>query len=178
MQDKSKTEYYFEGTGSNLAFAANGDLYSTVMTGHFENPDELVFHLDLVKEKTITRVFTFPAGAWINGITFDDSGNLFGADSRLGCIWKLTPDLKLSKWVEAFELTPQTMPGIPGANGIRFNYNAIWTVNSSKAEFLKIGISQNGSPEKIKVISTAVPGDGFAMEKTDEFSSQHIHSIR
>lgn len=165
IQREDKSEFYVDGTGGNIALTPENEIYSTAMLGDYNKPESLVFRLDHVVDKSFRTEFTFPMGAWINGIAFDDNGNLFAADSRLGCIWILTKDHKLSKWIESEKLAPKSMPGIPGANGIRYKNHQIWTVNSSTAEFLKVPIKSDGSAGELEVLAAGVPGDGFAISE-------------
>jgi sugar lactone lactonase YvrE len=61
-----------------------------------------------------------PTGSFLNGLTFDDRGNLFVTDSFLGAIWKVSPDRVVELWITSELLIWRDDPFPPafGANGI------------------------------------------------------------
>ena len=149
-----------------LAFHPNGDLYSTIQMGDFSDPS--TFRVGLSKyspEGNETKLLVFPESSSPNGITFNNQGNLYAADSSLGVIWIVKPNSdKAEIWFEDVRLSPQGPQGIPGANGIQVRDNFLYTVNSSSGDFFKIQILPDGSSGQIELVATGVTGDGFSFD--------------
>lgn len=62
-----------------------------------------------------------PAGSFLNGMTFDDRGNLFVTDSTLGAIWKVSRNREVQSWISSDVLIWWGDPTGPfGANGIAY----------------------------------------------------------
>lgn len=161
-------DLFADARGSNLAFGAEGTLYATVQSGSFTDPTTLRTHLSRFSPEGIEEVLVeFPAGSSPNGITFDEQGNFYAADSLLGLIWRLPEGVTtLEAWLEADALLPQGLAGIPGINGIEVFNGYLYTVNSSSGEFLRIPIEADGSAGAIEVVATGIPGDGFVIDPT------------
>ncbi len=163
---KSGTESVIVGTGNNLAINSKGLVFASAVDGVPADPDTLIARLDLLETSTFKTKFIFPKGAAINGIAFDSFDNLYAADSVRGKIWRLTPDLILSVWLEDKLLLPNSLPGIPGANGLRIFSGSIYVVNSSSGQLFKIPIKANGEHGLAELVANGAPGDGFAVDET------------
>jgi sugar lactone lactonase YvrE len=109
-------------------------------------------------------IATFPAGAGLNGMTPDDDGNLYLADSFLGVVWR----------VPAGGGTPSTLidlhaPGslsLPGPNGIKFDkyHRHLYVSVSSQSTIYSIGFNADGSVGTPVAFATNVTPDDFAFD--------------
>jgi DNA-binding beta-propeller fold protein YncE len=85
----------------------------------------------------------------LDGLTFDDAGNLYVTDAHQGLIWKVGPEGGAGEvWVESPLLKPTRPPPAIGANGIAFNnkQTAMFVPNTAQDTIIKIPVS--GSPLK------------------------------
>lgn len=156
-------DIFAEVRAGTVAFHPDGSLYATIQSGDFGNPSTFRVSLSrFAADGAETALLTFPAGSGPNGITFDASGNLYAADSRLGRIWRVRPGANEAEvWLEDARLAPQGPQGIPGANGIQVFAGAVYTVNSSSGDFLRIALGEDGAAGAVSVVATGVTGDGF-----------------
>jgi len=109
------------------------------------------------------------AGAGLNALTFDKSGNVYVSDSFLGKIWKTGPGGGVaSAWVTHAALTT---PGYPpfGANGLEFNKkgDALFVANTGSDQVVKIPVT-GGTPGTPEVFVNSVNGaDGLIIDDDD-----------
>jgi uncharacterized membrane protein len=154
------------GFFGTLAFHPNNTLYAIFTRDTTGDPAARRYQLvTLGDDGSTTPILTFPIGAMPNGMCFDENGNLYIADSLLGHIWRVADNATaLEVWLADETLFPQSMPGIPGANGIRLWQNALYVTNSSTGEFIRIPINAAGGADTPMVVTHGVPGDDFAFD--------------
>jgi sugar lactone lactonase YvrE len=83
----------------------------------------------------------------LDGMTFDDAGNMYVTDAHEGMIWKVGPGGGAAEaWVTSALLTPKRPPPSIGANGLAFNkkQTALFVANTAQDTIVKIPVS--GSP--------------------------------
>jgi sugar lactone lactonase YvrE len=83
----------------------------------------------------------------LDGLTFDDVGNLYVTDAHEGMIWKVGPDGGAGNvWIKSPLLKPTRPPPAIGANGLAFNntQTALFVPNTANDTIVKIPVS--GSP--------------------------------
>jgi len=105
--------------------------------------------------------------AGLNGITFDESGTLFAADSVNGEILYLPPgQTELQLWLDHEHLKP-TSPDDPvsstGANGVKFWNGSLYVTNTAQATVLRVDI-RAGHPDKVTKLYSGIPADDFAFD--------------
>ncbi|WP_345347609.1 hypothetical protein [Actinoallomurus liliacearum] len=107
------------------------------------------------------------ASAGLNGITFDDEGTLFAADSVNGEILYLPrghDDLQL--WLADDRLKPTSFDDPvsgTGVNGVKFVDGSLYVTNTAQATILRIE-PQAGRPSRTTEIHSGVPADDFAFD--------------
>jgi sugar lactone lactonase YvrE len=119
-----------------------------------------------------SSVFIPPvAGAGLNALTFDSSGNVYVSDSFNGKIWKTGPTGgAVTAWSSdpllgngAGALTPPF-----GANGIEFN-NAgtiMYVANTAFHQIIQIPVNPNGSAGTASIFITGINApDGIAIDR-------------
>ena len=106
-----------------------------------QNPVVYVVHPDQSKQV----IATFPIGGLLNGMTPDDDGNLYIADSFAGVIWRVssgggTPVV----WIDLH--APGSLQGGLGPNGIKFDkYKRNLYVTLMKLqEIVRVPIDRDG----------------------------------
>jgi len=80
----------------------------------------------------------------LDGLTFDDVGNLYVSDAHEGMIWKVGPDGGTGNvWVKSPLLKPTRPPPAIGANGLAFNntQTALFVPNTANDTIVKIPVS-------------------------------------
>jgi sugar lactone lactonase YvrE len=114
-----------------------------------------------------TRIAALPADSFANGLTFDDNGNLYVADSNLGRIWRLARGAShATVWTHGRLLKPtgasyRNFP-LPGANGIKVHAGVVYVTNTAAGTVLGIPIRRDGDAGKITVHFRGIQGDDFA----------------
>jgi len=120
-----------------------------------------VVHRDQSKE-----VFaTFPAGAGINGLTPDDDGNLYAADSVLGVIWRVSPAGGSPEvWVDLH--APGALQ-LPGPNGVKFDkyHRNLYVSVSFQGTIYRIPVDKDGHAGTPEVFVSNIPPDDFAFDR-------------
>lgn len=156
----------YDRGGGNLALHPDGTMYATAFEGDFTDPASITVRLvRLGKSGRSQSVLTFPPGANANGIAFDARGNLYAADSALGRIWRVQAGTAVPElWLADELLLPKGPPGIPGANGIEVFRGAVYVVNSSSGDFVRVPILPYGGAGTPSVAASGVTGDGFAFD--------------
>jgi len=87
--------------------------------------------------------------AGLDGLTFDNAGNLYVTDAHEGLLWKVGPDGgEGTVWVKSPLLKPTRPPPPIGANGLAFNNSqtALFVPNTANDTIVRIPVS--GSPLK------------------------------
>jgi sugar lactone lactonase YvrE len=112
-----------------------------------QNPVVYVVHPDQSKQV----IATFPVGGLLNGMTPDDDGNLYIADSFAGVIWRVsstggTPVV----WIDLH--APGSLQTGLGPNGIKFDkYKRNLYVTLMKLQqIVRVPIDRDGDPGRLK----------------------------
>ncbi len=115
------------------------------------------------------RSVVLPADGFPNGITYDEEGNLYVADSVLGRIWRVPAHGDNAiPWLDDARLAPTgaTFDGItlPGANGIKIALGRVWVSNTSAQQVLSAPLWPDGRPGALSVVFHDVYGlDDFVV---------------
>jgi sugar lactone lactonase YvrE len=119
-----------------------------------------------------------PDGSILNGLTFDDRGNLFVTDSTLGAIWKVSRRGVVQRWLTSDLLIWRDDPTGPfGANGIAYRHGTLFVavtdagagllpdVRGRNYPVVRIPIRHDGGPglPQIFLTDVLVP-DGLAVD--------------
>src|ERR1041385_2581566 len=128
-----------------------------------QNPLVYVVHPDQSKQV----IATFPVGGLLNGMTPDDDGNLYIADSFGGVIWRVsstggTPVV----WIDLH--APGSLQGGLGPNGIKFDkYKRNLYVTLQKLqETVRVPIGRDGQPGTPEVfVSNVTSSDDFCFDQ-------------
>ena len=149
---------------SGLAVARGGGVYFTAFT----NPGFYLLNQDASGEDVVTQLAALPEGAVPNGVTADQRGNLYAADSTLGIIWRLRPGAaEAERWADDPLFKPRgTVPGTdlnPGSNGLTFFRNALYVSNPTQATVLRVPIESGGDAGDVEVYAE-VRGDDIAFD--------------
>jgi sugar lactone lactonase YvrE len=109
----------------------------------------------------------------LDGLTFDDAGNVYVTDAHQGIIWKVGPDGgEGSAWVTSPLLKPTRLPPAIGANDMAFNNEktAMFVSNTANDTIVRIPVTgstlEPGTPE---VFVNRVGGgpDGLIIDEHD-----------
>lgn len=126
-----------------------------------QNPVVYVVHPDLSKQV----IATFPLGGLINGMTPDDDGNLYIADSIFGVIWRVsssggTPVV----WVDLH--APGNFPNIT-ANGVKFDKykRNLYVTMTAPQTILRVSVDRGGQAGTPEVFATNVTPDDFCFDE-------------
>lgn len=152
--------------GGTLALHPGGTMYVGVPQGDFSDPATLsVRVVRLLPGDKLETAFAFPKGTSPNGLTFDERGNLFAADSVLGRVWKVPAGgTEGEVWLDYGAFKPAGPQGIPGVNGIAFHDGAIFTVNSSSGDVFKVPFQDDGAAGVPERYTTGLTGDGISFD--------------
>ena len=89
----------------------------------------------------------------LNALAFDHRGNIYISDSFGSNIYRLDSQGGFAVWVHDPLLAPQPNPtpcGIhpfdPGANGVAFDHDVLYVLNSTQAKLIQIPVNPDGSP--------------------------------
>jgi sugar lactone lactonase YvrE len=126
-----------------------------------QNPVVYVVHPDLSKQV----IATFPIGGLLNGMTPDDDGNLYIADSIAGVIWRVsssggTPVV----WVDLH--APGNFPNIT-ANGVKFDKHKrnLYVTMTGPGTILRVPVDRDGQPGTPEVFVSGVTPDDFCFDE-------------
>lgn len=108
------------------------------------------------------RIAALPAGGLPNGLALDArTGTLYGTDSVLGTIWRVsvtggTPTV--------FSAAPELAAGgFLGVNGLKLHGGAVWATNLDHGTVLRIPIRPDGTAGPVRTVATGLAGiDDFA----------------
>lgn len=114
-----------------------------------------------------SSVFMTVTGAsGLNGLTFDNAGNVYVSDSFQGIIWKTGPSGGAgAAWVTDPLLTTTGVPPF-GANGVEFSPagDIMYVANTGNDTVVQIPVT-NGNPGKPSVFVNSINGaDGIAID--------------
>jgi hypothetical protein len=117
-----------------------------------------------------SQVFmTVTGSSGLNGIAFDQAGNVYVSDSAQGIIWKTGPSGGPgTAWVTDPLLTTAGIPPF-GANGLEFNHagTTLFVNNTGNDTVVQIPVT-NGTPGKPTVFVNSINGaDGLAIDAHD-----------
>jgi sugar lactone lactonase YvrE len=111
--------------------------------------------------------------AGLDGMTFDDAGNLYVTDAHEGLIWRVGKSGgEATAWVESAHLKPTRTPPAIGANGLAFNNNqtALFVANTANDTIVEIPVSgsplEPGTPEVFVNRAGGGP-DGLIVDEDD-----------
>ena len=109
----------------------------------------------------------------LDGLTIDNSGNVYVTDAHEGIIWKVGPDGGAgTAWVKSPLLKPTRPPPPIGANGLAFNnkQTALFVANTAQDTIVKIPVSgpalEAGTPEVFVNRAGGGP-DGIIIDEHD-----------
>jgi DNA-binding beta-propeller fold protein YncE len=109
----------------------------------------------------------------LDGMTFDDVGNLYVTDAHEGIIWKAGPGGgEATAWVKSPLLRPTRPPPSIGANGLAFNnkQTALFVANTANDTIVKIPVTgpalEPGTPEVFVHRAGGGP-DGLIIDEDD-----------
>jgi DNA-binding beta-propeller fold protein YncE len=109
----------------------------------------------------------------LDGLTFDNAGNLYVTDAHQGLIWKVGPEGGAGEiWVKSPLLKPTRPPPAIGANGLYFNnkQTAMFVSNTAQDTIVKIPASgetlKAGTPEVFVNRAGGGP-DGMIIDEHD-----------
>jgi sugar lactone lactonase YvrE len=178
--------------GTLIVFDSNGKHLRTVRVAgssrllldvrfHPQTGDLLVIDYGAAKVLSVDRmtgaskVFMTVAAEHpgLDGMTFDDAGNLYVTDAHEGVIWKAGPGGGAARaWVKTPLLKPTRPPPSIGANGLAFNNKrtALFIANTANDTIVKIPVTgsppQPGAPE-IFVHRAGGGPDGLIIDERD-----------
>ena len=117
-----------------------------------------------------SQVFmTVTGSSGLNGIAFDQAGNVYVSDSSQGIIWKTgAAGGAGTAWVTDPLLTTAGTPPF-GANGLAFNHagNALFVANTGNDTVVEIPVT-NGTPGKAAIFVNSINGaDGLTIDASD-----------
>ena len=116
-------------------------------------------------DRTTLVYSTFPTGAGLNGLTPDDDGNLYVADSFLGYVWRVPAGGGApSIWIDLH--APGSMQ-LPGPNGIKLDKHGrnVYVSVPNRGTLYRIPLLDNGQPGAPEPFVTNFTPDDFAFDK-------------
>jgi sugar lactone lactonase YvrE len=140
------------GTTQGVTTDPQGDLYVLLNTA-LAQPSN-VGQLWRISSDGATQTLLAAVNARdLNALAFDDRGNIYISDSFGSNIYRFDQDGAMSVWVHDPLLAPYPNPtpcGIhpfdPGANGVAFNHDSLYVLNSTQATLIQISVNPDGSP--------------------------------
>jgi len=153
----------FAGVGQ-VAFARDGTLYATAAS--FSTGTGEIVRVD----RSTGNVTTVASGFQIiNGLTIDDSGNLFAADLMASQVYKVTPAGDVSVFASGPLLAAASLPGTPftfGTNDLAFDSkgSALYVTDVGLGTVVKIEINEDGSAGTMENFASMTTPDGLAFD--------------
>ncbi|WP_406512441.1 hypothetical protein OG851_21260 [Streptomyces sp. NBC_00161] len=137
----------------------DGTLYVAFNTGTVETG-----LYRITPDGEVGKLADLPPNGFTNGLALDEHrGLLYGADSVLGTVWRISLDdahPAVSTWATGAALEPATFIG---ANGIKVGHHAVWVSNYDRGTLLRIPVGEDGSAGTIRTHATGLTGiDDFA----------------
>ena len=151
----------FTGMLSGITNGQDGAIYTMVLASDPANKG--IWRIE--EDGNATLWSPFPAASGGNGLTTDDSGNMFVADANLGLIWKIAPTGGLPEvWMEHELLGAGSNLPMPTANGIKVFGDAVFVSNTLHKQVLRIDIESDGTAGDINVWDKGIGGDDFDID--------------
>ncbi|MCU0657858.1 MAG: hypothetical protein MUF64_22130 [Polyangiaceae bacterium] len=148
-----------------ITFDPQGNLYASVASC---DPDNRGIW-KVAPDGEQTQLARLPFESFPNGIAYR-LGKVYVADSNLSLIWRVDADDCESEGAEVWVSDPLLSrkvagQGFPGANGIQFFGDKLFTVNSDRATVVSIPFRWNGKAGKPSLYATTPVGcDDFAFD--------------
>ena len=140
------------GTTQGVTTDPQGNLYVLLNTalGRLSNVGQL---WRISRDGTTQTLLAAVNARDLNGLAFDDRGNIYISDSFGSNIYRFDSGGALEVWVHDPLFAPHPNPtpcGIhpfdPGANGVAFNHGILYVLNSTQATLIRIPVNPDGSP--------------------------------
>ena len=140
------------GTTQGITTDPQGNLYVLLNTalGQLSNVGQL---WRISRDGTTQTLLAAVNARDLNGLAFDDRGNIYISDSFGSNIYRFDSGGALEVWVHDPLFTPHPNPtpcGIhpfdPGANGVAFNHGILYVLNSTQATLIRIPVNPDDSP--------------------------------
>jgi sugar lactone lactonase YvrE/predicted ester cyclase len=137
-------------------------MFATVMAPG--KPEHGVWRID--QEGHAEHFASLPDEVLPNGIARDSAGSLYVADSGLGGIWKIEPELRIATlWYDGDLLKRRPYIGVyPPANGIQYWNGSLYAANSDRALIVRIPV-EDGLAGASVIHAEGVGGDDFAIDE-------------
>ncbi|MFE6841947.1 hypothetical protein [Streptomyces sp. NPDC057686] len=144
---------------SGIVRTHDGTLYVAFNTG-----TALTGVYRITPDGEVGKLADLPPNGFANGLALDEHrGLLYGADSVLGTVWRISLDDEhpvATTWAAGAALEPATFIG---ANGIKVRHHAVWVSNYDRGTLLRIPVEEDGSAGVIRTHATGLTGiDDFA----------------
>jgi sugar lactone lactonase YvrE len=149
-----------------LALDAVGNVYVGLVT--FDPATQGVYRIGA--GGAVTRLPGTDGIGFANGLTFDDRGDLFVADSTGGAVWKIPAGGSAQPWAQGSLLqgTGVLGTGFPiGANGIAYRNRSVIVDNTEQGSLLRFPVLPDGSAGEPHVIAqdpALFGADGVAVD--------------
>ena len=165
-----------KATVTGIAFDNQQRLFVAVNSS--ETSETGIWTIDFDNAK-FSRIAALPVDSMLNGMTSDERGNLFVAESKRGAIWRVASgSSQAEKWLEHRLIAPlpQTVK-LPngenqtlnvGANGVHFRSGALYVSVSGQATIVRVPVLPNGAAGKPRIFLKKVFTDDFAFDRNGE----------
>ena len=139
------------GTTQGVTTDPRGDVYVLLNTvlGQPSNVGQL---WRISRDGTTQTLLATVNARDLNGLAFDDRGNIYISDSFGSNIYRVDSRGTLDLWLHDALLAPYPNPtpcGIhpfdPGANGVAFNHGVLYVLNSTQATLIHIPVNPDGT---------------------------------
>ena len=155
----------FDGAPGSLTtgLAINDDTGDLFVAFNPAGQDSVIYVVHTDHSKQVFA--TFPAGAVLNGLTPDDDGNLYVADSVLGVVWRVgATGGAPAVWVD---LHAPGAPQLPGPNGVKFDKHQrnLYVSVSFQGTIYRVPVDKAGNAGTPAVFVSNIPPDDFAFDR-------------
>mgnify|MGYP000338325012 CR=1 FL=1 len=151
----------FNGMLSGITLGLDGEIYTMVLAS--EPANRGIWRIDA--EGGAKLWSSFPPSSSGNGMTSDESGNVYVADSKLGLIWKVGPlGGKPQIWAEHEFLGAGHRLPLPTANGIKLSKGAVFVSNTLQSQLVRVQINKDGGAGLLEVWDSGIAADDFAID--------------
>jgi len=116
---------------------------------------------------TAVHFSTLPDRVLANGITTDQRGYLYIADSAAGGVWQINiDDGQAKQWYVDDELRRRPYIGVyPPSNGIQYWQGSLYIANSDRAQIVRVEVAPDGTAGQASIHATGVGADDFAIDE-------------